>query len=99
MSDLSNLVRNLGRPTILVVGDLILDRYIFGSAERISQEAPVPVLRADKREERLGGAASVASMLATLGADAILAGIVGADEQALAVRRLLKTFGVTSDLV
>ena len=57
--DLSNLVRQLGRPTVLVVGDVILDRYISGSAERISQEAPVLILRADRREERLGGAASV----------------------------------------
>ena len=47
----------------MVVGDLILDRYIWGYAERISQEAPVPLLRADQREHRLGGAASVATML------------------------------------
>ena len=61
--DLIRRVENLGKPRILVVGDLILDRYVWGYAERISQEAPVPLLRADQREHRLGGAASVATML------------------------------------
>src|SRR4051794_12206687 len=98
-SDLSNLVHRLGRPTVLVVGDVILDRYIFGSAERISQEAPVPVLRADRHEDRLGGAASVASMLACLGAEVILAGVIGADDKAPFVQRLLRQFGLRNDLV
>ena len=62
--DLIRRVQSLGHPRLLVVGDLILDRYIWGDAERISQEAPVPLLRADAREHRLGGAASVATMLA-----------------------------------
>ncbi len=54
--DLIRRVQTLGQPRLLVVGDLILDRYIWGDAERISQEAPVPLLRADTREHRLGGA-------------------------------------------
>ncbi|HVJ83322.1 MAG TPA: bifunctional heptose 7-phosphate kinase/heptose 1-phosphate adenyltransferase, partial [Planctomycetia bacterium] len=66
-ADLVQVVEHLGRPRVLVVGDLILDRYVWGDAERISQEAPVILLRADRREERLGGAASVATMLAALG--------------------------------
>ena len=65
--DLIRRVEELGNPRIVVVGDLILDRYIWGYAERISQEAPVPLLRADHREHRLGGAASVATMLCALG--------------------------------
>ena len=65
-ADLIELVEKLGRPRILVVGDVMLDRYIWGDAERISQEAPVILLRADKREERLGGASSVATMLSAL---------------------------------
>ena len=97
--DLTNLVRNLGHPKVLVIGDIILDRYIFGSAERISQEAPVPILRADKREDRLGGAASVASMVACLEGEVVLAGVVGEDDQAPAVHRLLKHFGLTDELV
>ena len=67
-TDLIDLVQNLGQPRVLVVGDLMLDRYVWGDAERISQEAPVILLHADKREERLGGASSVATMLRALGA-------------------------------
>ena len=52
---------------VVVIGDLMLDRYVWGDAERISQEAPVILLHADKREERLGGASSVATLLRTLG--------------------------------
>jgi D-beta-D-heptose 7-phosphate kinase/D-beta-D-heptose 1-phosphate adenosyltransferase len=66
--DLIRRVQSLGHPRMLVIGDLILDRYIWGDAERISQEAPVPLLRADTREHRLGGASSVATMLSALGA-------------------------------
>ena len=50
--ELIELVQNLGAPRVLVVGDIMLDRYVFGAAERISQEAPVIVLRADAREAR-----------------------------------------------
>ena len=53
-ADLIELVQHLGQPRVLVVGDLMLDRYVWGDAERISQEAPVILLHADKREERLG---------------------------------------------
>ena len=67
-TELIELVQRLGQPRVLVVGDLMLDRYIWGDAERISQEAPVILLRADRREERLGGASSVATMLQALGA-------------------------------
>ncbi len=67
-ADLIDLVRKLGQPRVLVVGDLMLDRYVWGDAERISQEAPVILLHADRREERLGGASSVATMLRALGA-------------------------------
>src|SRR5215470_16947827 len=74
---LIDVLESLGRPKVLVVGDLILDRYVWGDAERISQEAPVPLLRADHREHRLGGASSVATMLRALGAEVELAGVVG----------------------
>src|SRR5439155_1094480 len=78
-ADLIELVQKLGQPRVLVVGDLMLDRYVWGDAERISQEAPVILLHADKKEERLGGASSVASMLRALGARVSLAGVVGND--------------------
>ena len=97
--DLIRRVESLGRPRLLVVGDLILDRYIWGDAERISQEAPVPLLRADTREHRLGGAASVATMLATLGAEVHLVGGVGRDPEAGHVRRLLDDLGIDHSAV
>ncbi|ADV62339.1 D-alpha,beta-D-heptose 7-phosphate 1-kinase; D-beta-D-heptose 1-phosphate adenylyltransferase [Isosphaera pallida ATCC 43644] len=95
--DLIRRVEGLGRPRILVLGDLILDRYIWGRAERISQEAPVPLLRADAREHRLGGAASVAAMLAALGAEVGLMAGVGNDAEARVVRDLLSASGVRDD--
>src|SRR3954462_15557536 len=92
--DLIRRVANLGNPRILVVGDLILDRYIWGLAERISQESPVPLLRADQREHRLGGAASVATMLRALGAEVPLVGSGGRDPEAVFVRRLLTDLAI-----
>src|SRR4029077_13880857 len=64
---------------IWVVGDLMLDEYVTGSVERISPEAPVPVVRAQSTEHRLGGAANVARQIATLGARVSLGGICGED--------------------
>src|SRR4051794_31681099 len=92
--DLIQLVQNLGRPRVLVVGDVMLDRYVWGDAERISQEAPVILLRADKREERLGGASSVATMLSALQADVSLVGVTGPDADGLRVRQILNDLGV-----
>src|SRR5687768_14450653 len=88
-ADLIELVQRLGRPRVLVVGDLMLDRYVWGDAERISQEAPVILLRADRREERLGGASSVATMLSALQADVSLVGVVGSDSDGHRVRKIL----------
>ncbi len=91
---LIDLVQNLGRPRILVLGDLILDRYTWGDAERISQEAPVILLRERSREVRLGGAANVANMLRGLEADVSLAGVVGNDADGRELRDELERQGV-----
>ena len=77
--DLAQVLEGLGTPKILVLGDLMLDRYTWGDAERISQEAPVIVLRADRREARPGGAANVVNMLLALGAEVSTAGVIGND--------------------
>ncbi len=95
--DLIQLVQNLGRPRVLVVGDVMLDRYVWGDAERISQEAPVILLHADKREERLGGASSVATMLRALGARVSLVGVVGADFDGARIRQTLTDLGIDHD--
>lgn len=75
---------------ILVVGDVMLDRYWFGDVSRISPEAPVPIVLVEKREERLGGAANVARNTAALGAKTDLLGVVGQDEAGDTVAALLK---------
>jgi D-beta-D-heptose 7-phosphate kinase/D-beta-D-heptose 1-phosphate adenosyltransferase len=93
-ADLIELVQRLGQPRVLVIGDLMLDRYVWGDAERISQEAPVILLHADRREERLGGASSVATMLRALGAKVALAGVVGADADAARIRQMLLDLGI-----
>jgi D-beta-D-heptose 7-phosphate kinase/D-beta-D-heptose 1-phosphate adenosyltransferase len=98
-ADLIDLVQRLGQPHVLVVGDLMLDRYVWGDAERISQEAPVILLHADRREERLGGASSVATMLRALGARVALAGVVGADGDAARIRQLLTDLDIRQEAV
>jgi D-beta-D-heptose 7-phosphate kinase/D-beta-D-heptose 1-phosphate adenosyltransferase len=97
--DLIQLVQRLGQPRVLVVGDLMLDRYVWGDAERISQEAPVILLHADRREERLGGASSVAAMLRALGARVALVGVVGADVDGARLRRMFLDLGIDHDAV
>ncbi|MCE9603664.1 MAG: D-glycero-beta-D-manno-heptose 1-phosphate adenylyltransferase [Planctomycetia bacterium] len=98
-TDLIPLFAALGRPRVLVLGDLILDRYTWGNAERVSQEAPVILLRADEREARLGGAANVCNMLRGLEAEVTCAGIVGQDLDGRLVRRMLRDLGIDDSLV
>src|SRR5262245_5966529 len=96
-ADLAALVLRLGQPRVLVVGDVMLDRYVWGDAARISQEAPVILLQADRREERLGGASSVAMMLAALGARVSLAGAVGDDADGARLRRIVQELGIDDE--
>jgi len=79
MKNLRRIINNFSRSNILVVGDLILDEYIWGDVERISPEAPVPVVWAKRRTFVPGGAANVANNLRTLGAKVAIAGVVGSD--------------------
>jgi rfaE bifunctional protein kinase chain/domain len=83
---------------VLVVGDVMLDRYWFGNVERISPEAPVPVVRVNRSEERPGGAANVARNGAALGARVTLLSVVGNDEAGKTLARLLKRDGVAARL-
>ena len=86
----------LAKARVLVVGDAMLDRYWFGAVDRISPEAPVPVVKVEREEERLGGAANVALNVKTLGAQATLLTVVGDDEPARTLRRLLEREGVAT---
>jgi bifunctional ADP-heptose synthase (sugar kinase/adenylyltransferase) len=85
---------SVGRPRVCVIGDLILDCYHWGAAERISPEAPVLVLRSEGEEDRLGGAASVASLLRGLECDVSLIGIVGDDVEGRRVKTLVAELGL-----
>lgn len=81
---------------VLVLGDAMLDRYWFGNVDRISPEAPVPVVRVTREEERLGGAANVALNVKALGANSTLLTVVGQDEPARRLQRLLEREGVAA---
>lgn len=92
-------LRQLGRPRVLVIGDLILDRYTWGDADRVSPEAPVLVLAADRREVRPGGAASVAALLRGLEVTTALAGVVGDDPEGRTLRQVLAEQDIDQELV
>ena len=80
---------------MLVVGDAMLDRYWYGAVDRISPEAPVPVVRVTREEERIGGAANVAYNIVTLGAQASLLSVVGDDEASHQLEALVAETGIT----
>ena len=90
--------RRISDRNMLVVGDVMLDRYWFGDVNRISPEAPVPVVRIQRREERLGGAANVARNAAALGVETTLLGVVGEDEAGDIVEDLLRQSQINSYL-
>ncbi len=93
---LNLLEGGFGKYRVLVVGDLMLDRYISGEVDRISPEAPVPVLRHAQRYERAGGAANVAMNLAGLGCQAFLAGFWGSDPEQAALSSILERASIDS---
>ncbi len=91
--NLLKTVTNLGSPKVLVVGDFMLDVYIFGDAIRISQEAPVPVLKVTKSEYRCGGAGSVAADIAALGGKPDCLGVIGNDQNSETLKKKLMEIG------
>lgn len=86
---------NISGVRVLVVGDLMLDRYWWGNVSRISPEAPVPVVNLENVSATLGGAANVAANVAGLGAEPFLVGVVGEDEEATAVAEALKSKNIS----
>ncbi|VEC47422.1 bifunctional protein HldE [includes: D-beta-D-heptose 7-phosphate kinase; D-beta-D-heptose 1-phosphate adenosyltransferase] [Escherichia coli] len=87
------------RAGVMVVGDVMLDRYWYGPTSRISPEAPVPVVKVNTIEERPGGAANVAMNIASLGANARLVGLTGIDDAARALSKSLADVNVKCDFV
>ncbi|OQC09871.1 MAG: Bifunctional protein HldE [Candidatus Cloacimonetes bacterium ADurb.Bin088] len=91
------LLAKFGRQRVLVLGDIMLDHYIWGKVERISAEAPVPVLEVQKEEFRLGGAANAALNVKSLGGKAILLGVTGRDSAAQDLKQLMECKGLATD--
>lgn len=96
MKPLAERWEELARPRVCVIGDLILDRYQWGAADRISPEAPVLVLKSLGEEDRLGGAASVAALLRGLECEVTLIGLIGADQEGACTRKLIDNVGINS---
>lgn len=92
------MLEKMSQVRLLVVGDVMLDRYWFGEVNRISPEAPVPVVRVERSEERLGGAANVARNAAALGAKVSLLSVVGDDDAGRSLSRLLSESEIDANL-
>jgi rfaE bifunctional protein kinase chain/domain len=98
-SNLSALVDRLSDVSVLVIGDVMLDHYLSGDAERISPEAPVPVVRVEKERHLLGGAGNVARNIAALGGKPELISVIGADDPGKVLQDLLTKEGLRGNLV
>ena len=98
-SRVREICRSMRRSSVAVVGDIMLDRYIWGAVDRISPEAPVPVVAVAKTSVRPGGAANVAWNLVSLGVGTSLAGVIGKDASGGELRRLVKDKGVSTAAV
>ena len=97
--DYKNILNNFSNLNILVIGDLMLDKYIKGSVTRISPEAPVPVIKVTKKENRIGGAGNVAANLASLNCNVVLASICGDDENGKIIGNILNKNSIGSELI
>src|ERR1700761_5614790 len=93
-TELAVLVRRFADARVLVLGDVMLDRYVSGSAGRLSPEAPIPVLRPTARRATLGGAANVALNVASLGGQVSLVGVVGDDSDGAELAELMSRSGI-----
>ena len=91
---LKQLFRSFDQMNILVIGDVMVDSYLWGKVERISPEAPVPVVSVTRRENRLGGAANVGLNIRALGAKPMLCSVTGNDEKVNAILELLEPLGI-----
>src|SRR5689334_23517206 len=93
-ADLARLLAGARGRSVLVIGDLMLDHFVIGRVDRISPEAPVPVVQFDHESFRLGGAANVANNLAALGGKVEMAGVVGSDAEGSRLTAALRTAGI-----
>lgn len=99
LSELLGITERFAQVKIIVVGDVMLDRYWWGSASRLSPEAPVPVVALNKVSNIPGGAANVAANIAALGAEVFLVGVIGADESGKCLSDALQSSGISPDFL
>ncbi len=97
MSELTHIFDTFGQTTALVIGDVMLDAYVWGKVDRISPEAPVPILQANNREARLGGAANVALNIQALGAKPILCAVIGDDQAGAEMLAILEEQNLSTE--
>lgn len=97
MSKFQQIFNDFNRLKVLIIGDVMLDSYIWGSVDRISPEAPVPVINVKQRDFRLGGAGNVVVNVHALGATPLVISLVGDDDAAKKVRSCLKTFSISEE--
>jgi rfaE bifunctional protein kinase chain/domain len=97
IKNISQLFAEFKKLNVLIIGDVMLDSYLWGKVERISPEAPVPIVTITKRENRLGGAANVAINIQSLGAKPILCSVIGSDQNGRTFIELLHQVRMTSD--
>jgi D-glycero-beta-D-manno-heptose-7-phosphate kinase len=87
--DLKKILDEFGHKKVLIIGDVMVDEYLWGNVTRISPEAPVPVVQCSKKEHRMGGAANVAINIKSLGAEPIMCSVIGKDDIGAIIKRLL----------
>lgn len=96
-SEVKKLFRNFSSSRVLIIGDVMIDSYIFGKVERISPEAPIPIVTSNEKENRLGGAANVALNIKSLGATPLLCSVVGKDNNAGILEQRLEKQGISNE--
>lgn len=96
-NSISEIFNSFNKHKVLVIGDVMIDSYLMGTVERISPEAPVPIISMTEQENRLGGAANVALNVQALGAEPILCAVVGNDERAETLKCLLQEKNITAE--
>ncbi len=97
IKNITQLFSEFKKLNVLIIGDVMLDAYVWGKVERISPEAPVPIVTITKRENRLGGAANVAINIQSLGAKPVLCSVIGSDQHGKTFIQLLQQMGMSSE--
>jgi rfaE bifunctional protein kinase chain/domain len=97
MENVGQLFEDFGKVKVGVIGDVMLDTYLWGGVERISPEAPVPIVSVAKKEQRIGGAGNVALNLQSLGAEAFVISVMGDDEDAVCLTQLFGDHHINTD--